>query len=257
MFPYAIESRTPFCTRQPSGDPARRILGGVLHHTATTGYCVPHANGSWHYLVDRDGSVHAEVPEDAVAWHVARTDRWHPDWVLNTAPWFAGSTINSCTIGIELVGHPQTAPGYTPPQLEALGKLLDYLGDTYPDLWWVGHGEVQADRADPASFPWEALGFGARDPRNGRRRVSSSVKPEQQRLLDACARHDLVSDDAIDQLMGRYDLLASQVTSLRQLLIDAQGERDGAMNDAINWRDVAHQMAERLGVTLGPDGEAT
>ena len=51
----------------------------------------------------------------------------------------------------------------------------------------------------------------------------------QQQILDACERHALTAADDIDQLMGRYDLLAQQVESLEALLVQAQAERDAAL----------------------------
>jgi len=52
----------------------------------------------------------------------------------------------------------------------------------------------------------------------------------QQQILDACDRHEIESADDIDQLIGRYDLLAQQVESLEGLLTQAQAERDAALS---------------------------
>ena len=51
---------------------------------------------------------------------------------------------------------------------------------------------------------------------------------EEKALLDSLATHELKTPDDIDQLMGRYDLLAQQVDSLNSLLAEAQKERDAA-----------------------------
>ena len=53
---------------------------------------------------------------------------------------------------------------------------------------------------------------------------------KQQQILDACERHELKCADDIDQLLGRYDLLAQQVESLVDLLAQAQAERDAALS---------------------------
>lgn len=244
-FAWAIEESTPYRTARPSGQAARKVRGIVLHHTATAAPCKPHANGSWHYLVTRDGQVVAPVDEDDVAWHAARTDRWRPAWVAESAPWFSGSAINSCTVGIELVGHPQLAPGYTEPQLEALGRLLADIDARHGGVWLVGHGEVQADRSDPASFPWARFCGDDFDPKNGRRLlVTTGMNDTQRQLFDACERHGLANAGDIDQLMGRYDLLAQQVQSLEQLLHQAQSERDEAIAQAEGARNAAAQQPE-------------
>jgi|AACY02.15.fsa_nt_gi N-acetyl-anhydromuramyl-L-alanine amidase AmpD len=225
-FAGAIETTTPYKTARPLNASPRTIRGVVLHHTATTRPCEPHAGGSWHYLVTRDGQIVAPIDEQDVAWHVASTDRWRPSWVANTAPWFTGSDINSCSIGIEIVSHPQFAPGYTEPQMIALERLLSDIVGRRGDLWIVGHGEVQSDRSDPASFPWDRI-CGARDAGNGRRlKRSIDMTDDQRQILDACDRHGLKSAEDVDQLMGRYDLLAQQVASLEHLLHEAQRERD-------------------------------
>ena len=51
---------------------------------------------------------------------------------------------------------------------------------------------------------------------------------DQKQLLAETLRHDLVHAGDIDQLVGRYDLLAQQVASLEDLLKTAQEERDAA-----------------------------
>lgn len=244
-FALAIEETTPYKTARPLGQSPRQVRGVVLHHTGTASSCHPHSEGSWHYLVTRDGQVVSPIDEDDVAWHARATDRWRPDWVARTAPWFTGSDINGCTIGIELVSHPQLASGYTEPQLVALERLLGDIGERHPGLWVVGHGEVQADRSDPASFPWSRFCGDDYDARNGRRLlVTLSMSDTQRQVLDACQRHGLATADDVDQLMGRYDLLAQQVASLEELLHQAQAERDEAMAQADRLRDASAQQPE-------------
>ena len=51
---------------------------------------------------------------------------------------------------------------------------------------------------------------------------------EEKALLQALETHELGTPDDIDQLVGRYDLLAQQVDSLNVLLATAQQERDAA-----------------------------
>ena len=62
--------------------------------------------------------------------------------------------------------------------------------------------------------------------------VSQAEEPEmsieEKALLQALETHELGTPEDIDQLVGRYDLLAQQVDSLNSLLAAAQQERDAA-----------------------------
>lgn len=100
---------------------------------------------------------------------------------------------------------------------------------------------VQSDRRvrEPEGFDWE--GFDAEDgagrgylfSHNPYKSVEVKEEPEmsieEKQILDACARHEIKSAEDIDQLLGRYDLLAQQVDSLEGLLATAQAERDAAV----------------------------
>lgn len=238
----AVTRNTQHKTVTPIGK-RREIKGVVLHHTGTTRAVACSANGSWHYIVDRDGTIYADIPEVDIAWHTARCDRWNPAWVQDSAPWFSGSDINTCTIGIEIVCHPDIpeACGYEYKQLVALYDLFDHFKETYGELHYVGHGMVQSDRRvrEPEGFDWE--GFDAEDgaghgylfSHNPYKSVKVEEEPEmsieEKQILDACARHDIKSAEEIDQFLGRYDLLAQQVESLEGLLASAQAERDAAV----------------------------
>jgi hypothetical protein len=137
----------------------RPASGVVLHDTETEVLAAPHAGGSWHYEVARDGVVHGYVPEADVAHHVARCDRWWPSWLPHASPW-AVSPANAHTIGIELVSSQkwrnQGLP-YTRAQYRALQALLLDLRSRYGGLPVVGHGHVQADRSDPVWLDWQAV----------------------------------------------------------------------------------------------------
>jgi len=238
----AVTRNTEHKTVTPIGK-RREIKGVVLHHTGTTRAVACSSNGSWHYIVDRDGTIYADIPEVDIAWHTARCDRWNPAWVQDSAPWFSGSDINTCTIGIEIVCHPDIpeASGYEYKQLVALYDLFDHFKETYGELHYVGHGMVQSDRRvrEPEGFDWE--GFDAEDgaghgylfSHNPYKSVKVEEEPEmsieERQILDACERHEIKSAEEIDQLLGRYDLLAQQVESLEGLLASAQAERDAAV----------------------------
>jgi N-acetyl-anhydromuramyl-L-alanine amidase AmpD len=239
----AIIRDTPYKTECP-----RIIRGVVLHHTGTKIVVEPRESGSWHYIVDRDGTIYNDVPDEDVAWHTARTDRWKPAWVANTAGAFYGSAINSCTIGIELVCHPdfEDSRGYTQPQLKALYGLFDQFKKDHGHLWYLGHGMVQADRRpkEPEGFDWQGFEW---DDKNGYKYVANpfvsedrsnevncTCGPDGQAIIEAAKRHGLESADAVDQHVGRYNLLAEQVDSLHWLLEQAQKERDEALERARN-----------------------
>ena len=62
----AITRDTPYKTECP-----RIIRGVVLHHTGTKIVVERRESGSWHYIVDRDGTVYNDVPDEDVAWDTA------------------------------------------------------------------------------------------------------------------------------------------------------------------------------------------
>lgn len=166
---------TPFFTE--TGFAFRPVSGVVLHSTETDGYVEPHAAGSWHYLIDRDGTCYRFVDEADVAWHVRACDRWWPAWLPRSSPW-AVSPANAHTVGVELVSSQrwrnQGRP-YTQQQYRTLQALLLDLRSRYGGLPVVGHGHVQADRSDPVWLDWA---------------VVLAVTPEADLLLGDAERAD-------------------------------------------------------------------
>jgi N-acetyl-anhydromuramyl-L-alanine amidase AmpD len=186
--PIKIERPTTFCTKQPASEPARNIRGVVLHHTGGSSPVRCHENGSWHYLIDRDGTLYCDVELKDIAWHVASTNRWKPDWVAHTAPWSSGSSINTCTIGIELVSA-AGATQITPEQISCLQYVAHEIKEQFGNLWWIGHGQVQLDRrlTEPDNFPWDEL-CEPLDPSNGRRwkyEEDLNVSDAEKKLIEA------------------------------------------------------------------------
>ncbi len=238
-----IVRNTVFKTAKPANAAPRPIKGVVLHHTGGARAVNPHENGSWHYMVDRNGDVYYDIREEDVAWHAANTDRWRPHWVQSRPlNWFGGSDINACSIGIELVSCPGTAvAGYTDVQIDACTELFDELVGKYGvGLRFIGHGHIQKDRRidEPSGFPWTSMiwiegeGYEYTPSNNGSSSVSQveglEMSDEESALLGSLAKHELKTPEDIDQLIGRYDLLAQQVDSLNGLLAAAQQERDAA-----------------------------
>jgi murein DD-endopeptidase MepM/ murein hydrolase activator NlpD len=152
-----VERSTPFFT--DTGFAVRPVSGVVLHDTETDDYVEPHAAGSWHYEIDRQGTVYRFVAEADVAWHVRATDKWHPLWLPRSSPWEV-SPANAHTIGVELVSSQkwrnQGRP-YTAAQYRSLQALLLDLRTRYGALPVVGHGHVQADRSDPVWLDWAVV----------------------------------------------------------------------------------------------------
>lgn len=218
----------------------RRILGMVLHSSEgtlaamTSVFQTPNA-ASAHYAIGTDGRRYQYVKDEHVAYHVAawgndpRLNRNRPSWL----PTYNGlySAVNACTLGVELEGF--AASGFTAAQYDELGRLiaeksaehgfpLTLLPEVGADARVVTHGWLQTDRSDPGPlFQWEEL----------RRALGGAdVTPEQQRILDAAARHGL-DDAGIDNLVGVNTELGKQVNSLSWLLSVSQGET--AARDAV------------------------
>ena len=107
------------------------------------GLCV-----SAHALIRRDGAVTQYVPFQRRAWHAGQSS-------------YAGrSRCNDFSIGIELEGTDDIP--YTPPQYEALDRLIRALLAAYPGLnpeRIVGHSDIAPGRkTDPGpTFDWARL----------------------------------------------------------------------------------------------------
>ena len=134
-------------------------------------------------------------------------DRYRGEGNPNTDRYYAFNATTAATPGVLLehgCGSPVPKDGYP-------------AGSDAPFL----HGSIDIVADADASAILAFLGIGAND-----------VTPEQQRILDACARHGLFSDGDVDWLAGTWNDLAAQVDSLGTLLGAAQDERDAAAQDA-------------------------
>ena len=147
-----------------STTPNRPITGFVVHDSESLGpLTVAQSLGSWHWLIDRDGTTYCDVSEQNVAWHVRACDRWRPAWMV-AAPKQQFSDANYATIGVELVSHAtyrQAGIPFTDDQYAALKDLWHNLTSRYGPLPTVGHGQLQLDRSDPVEFDWARAGFSA------------------------------------------------------------------------------------------------
>ena len=130
----------------------------VLHYTgmpdaagAIARLSDPAAKVSCHYLVAEDGQVVRMVAEDKRAWHAGKSH------------WRGIDSLNSCSIGIEIV-NPGHELGYRPfpeAQIDSLIPLVSDIvkrhGITRGNV--VGHSDIApARKQDPGElFPWYRL----------------------------------------------------------------------------------------------------
>ena len=125
----------------------------VLHYTvldcaeSLDRLCDPQAEVSAHYLINRDGTLHALVDESARAWHAG------------AGSWGGAGDVNSRSIGIELVNG--GAEPFPEPQMAALEVLLRDILHRHglgPQTV-IAHSDVAPDRkTDPgARFDWQRL----------------------------------------------------------------------------------------------------
>jgi N-acetylmuramoyl-L-alanine amidase len=125
----------------------------VLHYTvldcagSLARLCNPQAEVSAHYLIDRDGTLHALVDEGARAWHAG------------AGSWGGAGDVNSRSVGIELVNSGDVP--FAEPQMVALERLLADLlrRHALPPQAVIGHSDMAPDRkTDPgARFDWRRL----------------------------------------------------------------------------------------------------
>ena len=130
----------------------------VLHYTgmpdaagAIARLSDPAAKVSCHYLVAEDGQIVRMVAEDKRAWHAGKSH------------WRGIDSLNSCSIGIEIV-NPGHELGYRPfpeAQIDSLIPLVSDIvkrhGITRGNV--VGHSDIApARKQDPGElFPWYRL----------------------------------------------------------------------------------------------------
>jgi len=142
----------------------RKISIIVIHATATPGLksplawlCDPASKASAHYLIDLDGTIYHLVLDEHVAWH-AGVSKWKGR--EHTSLKTGNSTVNNCSIGIELVNANDGKQVYPKEQVFACAKLCKYLKDEFSvaDCDIVGHLDVAPGRKnDPVGFDWEAF----------------------------------------------------------------------------------------------------
>ena len=128
---------------------------------------------SAHYCIDRDGTLYRHVAEEHVAYHAAafgskpglNREENRPTWLREHMGRY--SAINGQTVGIELIGTPDTT--FTDAQYERLAELIrdicrrqnipiKFRMDHGNAATIVAHADLQNDRSDPGpDFDWQRL----------------------------------------------------------------------------------------------------
>lgn len=106
---------------------------------------------SAHFYIRRDGSVVQFVGCDRRAWHAGASQ------------WCGRANCNDYSVGIELEGSDMQP--FTPPQYDALDRLIVALRQRYPISAIAGHSDVAPGRkSDPGPyFDWARLRARYRD----------------------------------------------------------------------------------------------
>jgi N-acetyl-anhydromuramyl-L-alanine amidase AmpD len=98
---------------------------------------------SYHYVIERDGSVTKCVPVSRVAFHAGKS--FGPQ----------GSDVNPYSIGISLANLESHREPITQKQIDALDDLVGLLCDAEPDIKWITtHYWISPGRkTDPKMLP--------------------------------------------------------------------------------------------------------
>lgn len=129
----------------------------MIHYTAMVScaaaadrLCDPAAEVSAHWLIGRDGALHALVPEARRAWHAGAGE------------WGGRGDVNSRSIGIEL-DNPGDRP-FPEPQMAVLERLLAGMLTRWaiPPQGVIAHSDMAPTRKiDPGPrFDWRRLARG-------------------------------------------------------------------------------------------------
>ena len=133
----------------PYNERKKPLTGIILHHTAggTAESSIDYMRSlqspnraSYHYIVDRDGTVFKCVPVSKRAWHAGSSVGKY------------GDDVNSQTVGISFanLGNGEAYPSV---QVQAAHDLVDTLCRAQPGIEWISTHRLITDRKiDPASF---------------------------------------------------------------------------------------------------------
>ena len=163
------------------------VVHWTVTRTADDSYTVLDIQGfSYHYVIDKDGSIHHYIEEDRAAFHAGCPSDSSPDLCTRG--------YNQRSIGISLVNMGHDAPNYdlecedaqhylstrnkcfevyTEEQIESTIKLIQDILDRHPTIpvdrnHIVGHDEIDRTgrKLDPGPlFPWDYIMSNLRDTR--------------------------------------------------------------------------------------------
>lgn len=102
---------------------------------------------SYHFIVDKDGSVHKLVGHTRVAFHAGKS----------IGP--EGKGVNEYSIGVSFVNRNDGRDPYTPEQMEAAVWLAEILRKAVSSLkWTTTHRDVSlTGKTDPRGFDMETF----------------------------------------------------------------------------------------------------
>lgn len=131
-----------------SGKRKRPVTTIVMHATAGRGLsgaieALKHRGLSYHYIINKDGTVTKCVPTDRAAWHAGVSEGPEGKWV------------NGYSIGVSLVNMNDGADPYTLAQRVAAIDLVKNLKLAIPTIKWLTtHWAVSPKRkTDPKNYP--------------------------------------------------------------------------------------------------------
>jgi N-acetylmuramoyl-L-alanine amidase len=141
--------------RPPGATPSSIIIhdsGAGTAESTLSWFARPDSQASAHYLVGKDGTIYALVPEDRKAWHAGVS-------IMD-----GHANVNDYSLGIEITDVDDRSP-YPPAQWEALVELTASLAVKYhiPIRRIVGHEHVAMPwgrKVDPGpDFDWFRFGL--------------------------------------------------------------------------------------------------
>jgi len=124
----------------------------VIHWVAGTGQgCInwmtnPKSKVSAHYVIDRQGKITQMVEEQDIAWHAGVSSLGNYPTTWEGKEW---SSLNPCSIGIELAGPPSSVekmscwPGI---QIDSLVSLCKDIATRHPGIRITDHSTISPDR---------------------------------------------------------------------------------------------------------------
>lgn len=139
--------------RTPNTERRREPVKGIVVHATASGrdsalnwLTHPRSQVSAHALIDTAGTVYELASDDVVTWHAGRS------------AWQGETSLNRCTLGVELVnrntGHdPYPAAQYAATVAWCQAKIRQY---GIRPAWVVRHLDISPGRkTDPRGFPWQ------------------------------------------------------------------------------------------------------